>query len=762
MKRKTYNWRNSTLLLSTFTLLVLLTILITQVVLPSWAPFAASAASSGHPDFGDGSDGALVISANTTDTPIDAAASGNAGTFTLSATNPSFAAGQKILIHQAQGSNAGQWETNEIANYTAGTITLTEPLENSYSGKAQVLVLRQYTDVTVNAGVTWTAKAWNGTTGGIHAFLANGAVTVNGTISANGSSGTVQTALGQYYANPVDGGGFRGGRGHRGPGSDNWHAHQGEGHSGPGMESYLANGNGGGHGRHNPDQGHAGGGGGGNGTAGANGVNPRTGGGSSYGYGGNIAGIVNLTTMLFGGGGGGGSTNYSYGAGSGGNGGGIVFVQGTIITMGSSGSIKSNGGNGGGSAGSGGGGAGGSILLRVQITSLGAGSSTAIIGSGGFGGEAPGGDGGTGRIRMEYCDSISGGTTSPPASVQKITCEPPTPTPTNTSTPTATPTATPTNTPTPTNTSTPTATPTPTNTPTPTATFTPTQTPTPTNIPPLAVAGTSLDANNHMELNGSLSTDPDGTIVSYCWQIAGESSPRCGQIISIDDLLVGEYSVTLTVSDDDGDTSTVTMLFGIPFTGDDTIPPARPNVQINENPVVSDDTVSANPGDVEGQTTVDIFSDAGLITLIGTTTANLDGSFGTISIGNNAYDMVFVTATDQNGNQSLAQELKNDVVAPMVVENSPDNDEIDVRRATKIIITFSELMDPLTTANAFSISPTVSGPPPRVQGNKLTFTPDGNLAANTKFVVTLYASATDKAGNPLSTGFIFTFTTGNK
>ena len=59
------------------------------------------AAVSGY--FGDGSDGALTISSNTTEAPIDSAATATAGTPTISATNASFAADQQILIHQTRG-----------------------------------------------------------------------------------------------------------------------------------------------------------------------------------------------------------------------------------------------------------------------------------------------------------------------------------------------------------------------------------------------------------------------------------------------------------------------------------------------------------------------------------------------------------------------------------------------------------------------------------------------------------------------------------
>ncbi len=130
--------------------------------------------------FGDGSDGAITISVNTTDTPIDSACTGTVSTYTLSATNASFAALQFVFIHQSQGTGAGNWQKNQIQSYTAGTITLVNALNATYSSGAQVLVMKQYSSVTVNNAITWTAKAWTGTVGGILAFLCNGTVTVTG------------------------------------------------------------------------------------------------------------------------------------------------------------------------------------------------------------------------------------------------------------------------------------------------------------------------------------------------------------------------------------------------------------------------------------------------------------------------------------------------------------------------------------------------------------------------------------------------------
>jgi hypothetical protein len=132
--------------------------------------------------FGDGSDGSLVISANTTEAPIDSACTGTSGAYTLTATNASFASGQVIKIYQSQGTGAGTFQKNRIVSYTAGTITLESALNASYTTGAQVRVLKQYTNVTINAGFTYLAKAWNGTVGGILAFLANG--TLTGTTAA--------------------------------------------------------------------------------------------------------------------------------------------------------------------------------------------------------------------------------------------------------------------------------------------------------------------------------------------------------------------------------------------------------------------------------------------------------------------------------------------------------------------------------------------------------------------------------------------------
>lgn len=360
--------------------------------------------------FGSGSDGALTISADTVRTEIDSACTGTATQTSLTATNVSFAPGQTILIHQTRGTGAGNWELNKISSYVAGTITLAGALINTYATGAQVVVIPQYTDVTINTTKILTVKAWDGTVGGILAFLASGTTTVTGTILGTGkgfrggSATTTNLQIGYAGESPAvaynttrqtsNGSSIGGGGG-------------GAGNVG----SYTA----------------AGGAGGGNGTAGANGGPGQPG---TPGIGGGTGGTAPLVTALFGGAGGqaGGFTGWTPGIG--GNGGSFILiisknitVTGAITNAGGSGTVVSTG-NAGGS------GAGGSTLLKTQVAVLG---TNLVTASGGpeIPDTAPtwdvhGGAGGAGRIHLDYKTSVSGTTTPALDSTQDATLNTPT------------------------------------------------------------------------------------------------------------------------------------------------------------------------------------------------------------------------------------------------------------------------------------------------------------------------------------------------
>lgn len=347
--------------------------------------------------FGTGADGPLTLTVNTTDAPIDSACSGTLGTNQLSANNASFVVGQRILIIQMQGSGAGSFQETTIQGYdnVGHVISTADNLNFSYNtsgnNTAQVLAGLQYTNITINGGVVWKPKAWNGSTGGILYFFCNGTLTNNGQIYGTG--------LG-FRSNVVTGS-----------------TAQGEGSGGVPGFSTAQNGDGAGGGQNGQDSGHvegAGGGGGGNANAGSNGTSgtaPRT-----PGTGGSAVGSADLTTMLLGGAGGWGGDRFgptsSGDQGSqGGNGGAMFF--GSIVTFINNGSINFDGVDGLGTGathagGTGGGGAGGSFRARVQTVS-GSGTITANQGnaaaSGGNGGT--GGNGSVGYIVVDYLISSS-------------------------------------------------------------------------------------------------------------------------------------------------------------------------------------------------------------------------------------------------------------------------------------------------------------------------------------------------------------------
>jgi cell division septation protein DedD len=398
-------------------------------------------------------DGDLVVNSGQTMIANTVLATVNAsGTSATPSTWDGFYPGDLVYFHQSQGAaNAGRGEMNQIVSINGpNSWTLLKPLNYNYdsvNGKAQVVKVPQYDSVTVQAGGLLTAPAWDGSTGGILMLVANGNVLVNGSIDMSAK-------------------GFRGGNGTSSSGRE---GQQGEGYLRPGSnlwDNRPVNGNGGGGGSRQAQTSMStgGGGGGGNGTPGGSGWNWN--GSDLYGAGGSTAGSPDLTTILFGGGGGQGGNSLGN---MGGNGGGIIMIYADQLTV--PGSIVSNGvaqvtSSGGNQDGNGGGGAGGSILLSARSVPIGTAAVSAIGGSASSGTVGPSGAGGDGRVRLEYCESLTGSTV-PAASVQQTCATPATPTPGPTSTPTPIP---------PTATSSPTPTlsspsPTPTITPTPSSTI---------------------------------------------------------------------------------------------------------------------------------------------------------------------------------------------------------------------------------------------------------------------------------------------------
>jgi hypothetical protein len=328
--------------------------------------------------FGNGSDGAYSSATIPTLTKDSCSGSGT----TLTTSGSTFANGDILLIHQSRGSGVGQWEINKVSS-GGGTasLTLSQTLNYTYTdsgaSQAQAIKIPQYSSFTISG--TTSITDWAGDTGGIFIAAVSGIASITGIISA-------------------DSRGYDGGPGDIGSTG----VSHGEGTQGPVVywPSALQDtgGSGGGKG--------GGGGGGGHATSGGNGT-----GGYEPGYGGDAAGLADLTTMVFGGGGGSGASANEH-DGDGAPGGGILFLIAKTITL--TGSISNYGGTGENSSDGtgGGGGAGGSVLLVCQTATLG---SNLIAATGGSGGTSPNGNGGagsTGRIAIHYSNSYTG-TTSP-------------------------------------------------------------------------------------------------------------------------------------------------------------------------------------------------------------------------------------------------------------------------------------------------------------------------------------------------------------
>ncbi len=104
-----------------------------------------------------------------------------------------------------------------------------------------------------------------------------------------------------------------------------------------------------------------------------------------------------------------------------------------------------------------------------------------------------------------------------------------------------------------------------------------------------------------------------------------------------------------------------------------------------------------------------------------------------------------------------------DTTPPNVSFTSPVNAEIGIAVNSKIVTTFSEVMDP-ATVNTGTF--TVTGPGGAAVGivtyvaTTATFTPTGNLLANTTYTAMISAGVKDLAGNALAANTSWTFTTG--
>ena len=301
-------------------------------------------------DYGDGSDGALTVSSGTAYT--DALRTGVTGTNaaggnTLTvASSSGFAVGDEIIIitmvdAATSGNTVGQHEFNIITAISGNTFTLATLRTNAFNASStqihQAIKVPNYTNVSISAGAILTCNTWNGSTGGVLCFRANGTLTNAGTITSSGKGyrGVGHNAVWRNkngaQGEGIYGTGYAGGSSN-GSNSVTWNG---------------ANGNGGGGGTGRQDSG-----GGGGGSYASNGTNGNNSGGHYGGTGGLSVGTANLELLIMGGAGGeGGGDEDGQKPGYGGDGGGIIYISASVTQ--NAGTITCNGQNGGNGTGGG-------------------------------------------------------------------------------------------------------------------------------------------------------------------------------------------------------------------------------------------------------------------------------------------------------------------------------------------------------------------------------------------------------------------------
>lgn len=314
----------------------------------------------------------------------------------------------------------GRYELARITAVTGQRISLDRTLKTPLSTGAQVVRVPELTTLTVAANARLTARAWDGTKGGIVAVLVQGAITIDGVIDVSGEGLRGGTTFqennlfdcdGRTDGKPVEGYAAKG----EGLVATSYLADgKGDLATAPGGRGQATIGGSGGH-CHN-----AGGGGGGNGSAGGKGGFDWAGDGTGDdvgGFGGVAIAFTARERIILGGGGGAGDRHAGLDT-RGGNGGGAVWLRADTITV--KGSIEANGAMAPVKTdhdGAGGSGAGGTIALFARSQPS---CATAVRARGADGASStmsnigPGGGGGGGHVLVAPSNSscpvdVSGG-----------------------------------------------------------------------------------------------------------------------------------------------------------------------------------------------------------------------------------------------------------------------------------------------------------------------------------------------------------------
>jgi hypothetical protein len=133
----------------------------------------------------------------------------------------------------------------------------------------------------------------------------------------------------------------------------------------------------------------------------------------------------------------------------------------------------------------------------------------------------------------------------------------------------------------------------------------------------------------------------------------------------------------------------------------------------------------------------------------------------TVKIAKSASDIAGNPMTADYTFSFTTADKSSDTTPPAVNSTDPVDLETNVATNKQITIFFSEAMKKPDTEGSFQISPNVTGTFNWGKDSDMTFAPSPDMQPNTKYDVTLSTNAMDLAGNKMSTGYSFSFTTGS-
>lgn len=117
--------------------------------------------------------------------------------------------------------------------------------------------------------------------------------------------------------------------------------------------------------------------------------------------------------------------------------------------------------------------------------------------------------------------------------------------------------------------------------------------------------------------------------------------------------------------------------------------------------------------------------------------------------------------SEKTATQAATPQAQADTTAPSLISTNPANTETDIALNINISFVFSEAMNQSVTEAALSFNPAINCDFSwNTLGDILSCNPQSDLSSNTSYTVTLSSAAQDLAGNALSTGSSFSFSTG--